>query len=227
MSLLKSEKFDGIIEVIIAIILGLGAVLGAFSSFQGSLYGSKMDQSYNEALQSYIDAGSTVTNANGEMISDSIAFAELKKAAIGKQYDTDNAAYYEQIEQDVLPYITSQDLYDAMTWAEEQNAADPDGPSDDNIPYSFYDHPNYGKATIEGYGAAVDAAAAKFEEGNKFNTLGDYHEQYTSIFAIALFLSGLSAVLKKRGVRLTLNVISMVILVSTSIFMFQIPLVMP
>lgn len=223
----EEAKIDGIIEIVIAIVLGVGAILGAYSSFQASLYGSKMDQSYNEALQSFIDASVSVTVSSSEMVSDMLAYMEIKRNEIGYEFGGEDETYYDKMAEDALPYITSQSLYDAIIWADEMNESDPDGPHDDGEPYSFYDHEQYSKASDGWYEESVNDAMDKFDEGNEFNTLGDYHEQYTSIIAVALFLCGISAVIKGRKIKITLNVMSGVILVVCAILIVQIPIVLP
>lgn len=215
---IKSEKFAFMLEMIIAIILGITAVLTAYASWQSSLYGGNQatnytkgtamigeaNSMYNEAAQ-YISQDMNTWNIISGLRVDA-AFAEYK----GEADDMERAQY--KIEQ-VMADNVNDEFAAAIDWADAQT--DYASPFDmEGYLDSYYIEAN----------ATYEEGEATIEEGQKANSLGDKLGLVTVIFAVVLFILGIVSTFKNPKTKMVVTGVSILAMVFGLIMMLSVPM---
>lgn len=202
------------LELIIAILLGLVAVITAWASFQGSLYDGEMTQKYTVGSNLATEAESLYLEGNQQYVQDAQLINQLRELQIDaeagdalaqQKYDT---IYFESV---------SPDLDAAITWATEQMEADPE------FYYSPLDSEDYLAALFGSYAEQSDLAAATIAEGDEANATSDRLTLNTVLLALSLFLLGIAAIVKRFQVKLVLSGVAVVIAAVAAVLTAMIP----
>lgn len=221
------EKIKANLEVVAAILLGLGTVAAAFAAYQSSLWGGASLTAYNQAVIKYGEAN-----------------REFLNGALATSFDT--TVYLEYLREDPrtaadVDKMISKDMTNAITWAdtaydkkmegmtaaqeaeieaeleekwEAYDEAEEGSAEQDKIIAEIYqleektsylpflESPKY-KASKRAKGEALSKEArAKMEEGMKANSNGDQFTLVTVYYTIALFFAGLATVMRKEKLQL-------------------------
>jgi len=203
----RISSLFGNVELVIVIMLGIVSVVTAYASFQAALYGSKMDSFYAQSTRLTAEAESAYLEGNQQYVQDSATLARLIELEIDASSSDPTISALASEKLEVLSFIAvSDELAAAIEWADAENAADP----------AFYTPPQNDDAYLTSlFGAwsdLNDEAATATAAGDEANTNGDRLTLNTVLFAVALFLLGVGAVLKTRRAQYAL------IGVSTAIF---------
>ena len=202
----RRGRRDSLLEVAITILLGIGAVAIAWSSYQTSLHGGASIQEYSRAIRTS-DSASQQWNEGAQIeIQDQALFLEFAKAL--QADDLELAGYLQQA-------LMRQELSDAIDWwVEQPEANQPDSPFvEENTAY-----------TIAAYDVAAeldDQAEEEFARGSAYNEKGDKYGLVTTIVALALFLLGVAAVFKRFVIRVVLAGGALVVLVIAAVQLAQ------
>lgn len=184
------------IELIIAIMLGLIAVVTAYASFQSALYDGQMTQKYTIGSNLATEAESLYLEGNQQYTQDAQLIVQLRElqldAAAGdpvaqEKFDT---IYFESV---------SPELDAAIVWADEQNASDPD------FYYSPLGSEVYRTALFGSYAEQKELADATITEGDVANGLSDRQTLNTVLMALSLFLLGIAAIVRNFLVKVVLS----------------------
>ena len=216
----KTEKkpllSEAAIEILVAIFLGITALLTAWASWIGSLHGgnqstnytksnnlsSEGNSEYNSGLQDYL-SDLMVWNTYVEYVFErEIADSEgdqVKVALIEAKIDT----YLDQNGSEVF-----NEAWNAMT-------DDMDSPFD--VPGML---DNYFTEANE----LLNESQELLEEGMRDNAKGDAYNLVNVIYSVVLFLLGIVGIFKKLPCRAVVLIIAIVGLVLATIYMFTIPL---
>ncbi len=202
------------IELLIAVLLGLIAIVTAYASFQSAIYDGDMTQKYTIGSNQSTEAESLYLEANQQYTQDAALLVRLRElqldAAAGdalaqEKYDT---IFFESV---------SPELEAAVTWADAQNEADPD------FYYSPLDNEDYHAALFGSYAEQKDQAEATIAEGEIANGLSDRQTLNTVLMSLSLFLLGIAAIIRTYRVKLVLSAVAASIFLIALVLTIAIP----
>lgn len=208
------------IELVTAILLGLVAIVTAYASFQSSLYDGQMTQKYTIGSNEATLAESLYLEQNQQWMQDVQTYNRLDELLFDAESSDPELSASAFAKYDWLYFTSVSDGFDqAIQNAEALNAADPDvyyNPSDDedyqgDLFASYYDQKAYADELI----AQGDVASA----------LSDRLTLNTVLMAVALFLLGVSAVVRTFNVKMVLMSVAMVIFVTAAVLTAGIPFI--
>ncbi|GHU11159.1 hypothetical protein FACS1894185_3930 [Betaproteobacteria bacterium] len=212
---------EEIIELIVVIMLGITAVATAWSAWQGGLHGSQMDQKYTKSNNLNAEANSTynegVQNLNNDlMLWNQLMGLHIDYAFAEGKSDLEETEKLEYKISQIMEDSVTEDFAAAIAWAEG---------------FEEYVSPFDNKDFVETYYAAsvvvFEEAEAMLEAGNANNTHGDNQGLVSVIYAVVLFLLGISSSFKGLKEKYILLGVSGVGFVGATAFMLTIPLVFP
>lgn len=193
-------------EIAIAILLGIAAILTAWSTFQSSQLGAAVTAAYSEGIRLSDTASQAFNDASATDIADEALFLEFAKAS--NSGDEASADY-------IYGSLMSDDLAAAVDWWFEQPESAGYG-----TPF-VEDNPNWSTAAYD-EAAAIDAdAQAKFDEATAKDALGGDFDVLSIIIAISLFLFGVASLVRQERIKIGLGAIGAVILVYSAIRLLQ------
>jgi hypothetical protein len=187
----EEPRFDRLLEYAIALLLGVGAILIAWSSYQSALWGGESLTQYTQAIRSS-DAASQAWNEAFQ--------TDVQDQNLFLQYATAVATGQQELGDYVLQTLMRPELVEAIGWwAEQPEGAQPSSPFVD-------ENPSWTNEALERAVGLDEQAEGEFLAGSEANSKGDAFTLVTVFMAVALFLLGVAAVLKGRLVRVALVV---------------------
>ncbi|MCX6390993.1 MAG: hypothetical protein NTX95_00620 [Actinobacteria bacterium] len=193
-------------EIVLAILLGVAAILTAWSTFQSAQLGSAMTAAYSEGIRVSDAASQAFNDASAADVADQALFLEFAKSA--QAGDEDTAGY-------IHDSLMSAELAAAVDWWSEQ----PDSSGYDT-PFTE-DNPNWSTAMYDD-AAALDAdAQAQFDEAKDKDALGSDFDILAIIIALALFLFGVASLVRQERIKIGLGAVGAVILVFSIVRLLQ------
>lgn len=208
------------VELIVAILLGLVAIVTAYASFQSSLYDGKMTQSYTVGTNLATEAESLYLEGNQQYVQDAQLYDHLTDLAIDSSNSDPAIAESAQAKYDVLYFQSVYPEFDAaIQWADEQNASDPD------FYYSPLDNEDYLDYLYSGYYEQKEEAQKIIAVGDEANALSDRLTLNTVLMAVSLFLLGVAAVVRGYTVKVVLVGVAMVIFLTAAVLTAFIPFI--
>lgn len=203
------------IELIIAILLGLVAVVTAWASFQGSLYDGQMTQKYTVGSNLATEAESLYLEGNQQYVQDAQLINQLRALQIDAGAGD---ALAQQKFETIYFEAVSPELDAAIIWADEQNQADPD------LYYSPLDNEDYLAALFGDYAEQSDLAVATIAEGDDANTQSDKLTLNTVLLALSLFLLGIGAIVQRFLIKAVLGGVAIAIALVAGVLTAMIPM---
>ena len=212
----KSFFSENTVEVLVAIFLGITALLSAWASWIGSLHGGNQSTNYTKS-NNLASEGNSEYNAGLQMyLSELMAWNTIVDYAFEKtiaQYDGDEVKA-ELIQEKLNSYIEQNasaillDAYNSMT-------DDMDSPFE--VP-----------GMIDRYYVTANELLQEsreiLEEGQRDNTNGDSYNLVNVIYSVVLFMLGIVGIFKGIPNRTLVLIIAVIGLVLTTIFMCTIPM---
>jgi hypothetical protein len=172
---------------VIAILLGLAALVGALAAYLGHVAEGHSIKHFNQAVRSVNDANLFYTQGNQKLIQDQAVFLEYTKAAVTKQLVF--AAYVQKT-------LMSDALKKGVEWWET-------GKNTDKYASPFvevdpvYVIPDYAKA------AELDKETKeRFAEGRRDEDTSNRYTLIEVLIASALFLYGIASVTRRHQIKL-------------------------
>lgn len=193
-------------ELVIAILLGLAAILTAWATFQSSQLGSSVTAAYSEGIRISDSASQAFNDATASDVADEALFLEFAKSA--NAGDEATATY-------IHDSLMSPELQAAVDWWSEQ-------PDSANFDTPFVpENPKWSTKMLDD-AAALDAEAqAKFDEAKTNDGLSNDFEILSIIIAIALFLFGVASLVRQERIKIGLGAVGAVILLFAIVRMIQ------
>ncbi len=184
-------------EITIAVILSATAVAAAWSGFQASKWGGAMTAAFNEAAAQRTVAASDIAQASRDVASDRSTFSSFV-LALASGDDASPGILFTEFRDEVQPLIT--------LWLAEDPLANPDTES----PFASDSYPA---------SEILDDASSALEDAEDFTIIaleaktnaGNY-TLATVMFAIVLFLAGLSRQFEIRAATIGLASVSGILL---------------
>ncbi|HWR85522.1 MAG TPA: hypothetical protein VN200_05975, partial [Rhodoglobus sp.] len=199
---------------IIAILLGLVAMVTAWASFQSSLWDGNMTQNYTNGSNLATEAESLYLEGNQQYVQDAQLIITLRELQL--QAEAGDPVAQAQFETIYFESV-SEDLDAAIQRADAENAANPD------FSVSPLDDEEYQGALFGAYAETSDEADATIAEGDVANTQADKLTLNTVLLALSLFLLGIAAIVKRNLIKYVLTGFAVVIAVVATVLTAAIP----
>lgn len=193
-------------EIVIAVLLGIAAILTAWSTFQSAQLGGAVTAAYSEGIRLSDTASQAFNDASATDIADEALFLEFAKAS--NAGDEATADY-------IYSSLMSEDLAAAVDWWLEQ----PDS-AGYGTPF-VEENPAWSTAAYDDAAAIDEEAQAKFDEATEKDGLGSEFDVLSIIIAISLFLFGVASLVRQQRIKVGLGAIGAVILVYSAIRLIQ------
>lgn len=215
---IQSEKFSKAFEMVIAVLLGVTAVLTAWAAWQGSLYDGNQAQAYTEGNATLADGNERYNEASQTIAQDMDTWNQISSLQVDLAYaeyygDTD-AAEAAQYKIDMIMYSVSDELAAAIEWANAQEE---------------YATPFEMEGLIDSYYedalSVMNMGYAQIEEGNEANQQGDKQGLVTVILALVLFMLGIETTFKNMKTKMVVTAVSLAALIFGIVMMVSVPVV--
>jgi len=191
------EQSSNRTEVLIAVLLGIAAIVTAWCSFQASQLGDVVQKSFSEGIRAADAASQAYNSAITNDSRDQTFFLEFAKAA---QADDEETAMY------VLETLMSPELAAAVEWWSAQ-------PDDSGFDSTFVEeNPDWSNALYEEAAALDESSQAFFDAADEADNDADGVDLLTVILALALFFLGVAGLSRQRKVMIGLSVIGAVVI---------------
>lgn len=215
-----TEKKKGIseekLELLIAVLLGITAILTAWASWISSLHGGNQATNYTESNNLSALGNSMYNEASQNYMQDMILWNTINEYMTDREVAELNGNYKEadmikeQLEMLIADNCT-EEFEEAVYWAIDEGVTpfDKEGFED-----SYY------TAAEE----TLDEAEAILEQGKLDNAHGDAYGLVSVLYSVVLFLLGIVGIFKRTNNRMIVLIVSVVLLVIATIYMITIPL---
>jgi len=214
----KSLINENNLEMLVAICLGITAILMAWATWIGSLHGGNQATNYTKSNNLATEGNSVYNEASQLYMSDLMAWNNI----VGYRYDMEIANLYGRkteanlIEEKLEKYIDencTEELVEAIKWADEQE--------EDVSPF---DKKGFVDSYFENANNLLAESEDLLKEGQKDNSNGDAYGLVTVMYSISLFLLGIIAIFKTLPNRRIVFIFSVITILIATIYMLTIPM---
>jgi hypothetical protein len=194
----SKASFKDRVEQIIAVMLGLAAIITAWTAFQSSQLGDKVQESFSEGIRSSDQASQEYNTAIATDNQDQAIFLEYAKALVAE--DEVTATYIQES-------LMSPELAAAVQWwIEQPDDTGPDSPFVEENP-----NWNDGSWTIA---ADLDVEAQEyFDSARQADADGDEFDLLEVIVTLSLFLFGIASLVRQQKIQVGLAAVGGIILI--------------
>lgn len=214
------EKRDPekILEIIVAVFLGITALATAWASWIGSLHGGNQATNYATSNNLSSEGNSMYNDAAQNLMQDMMLWNEISDVLIESSYaeeknDTEAVEKYDWKLEKLLNDNCSAELAQAITWAMEQD--------EDTSPF---DKEGFTDSYFTDAKEMIAEADKLLEQGKKDNANGDAFGLVTVIYSVVLFLLGIVGTFKRLPNRYVILGVAIAGFLFATIFMFTIPM---
>ena len=192
------STFKDRVEQIIAVMLGLAAIITAWTAFQSSQLGDKVQESFSEGIRSSDQASQEYNTAIATDNQDQAIFLEYAKALVSE--DEVTATYIQES-------LMSPELAAAVEWwIEQPDDTGPDSPFVEENPN--WDDSSWNTA------ADLDVEAQQyFDSARQADADGDEFDLLEVIVTLSLFLFGVASLVRQQKIQVGLAAVGGVILI--------------
>ena len=213
----KSAKFNKVFELVVAILLGITAVITAWAAWQGSLYDSTQAKYYTLGNATLADGNARWNEASQTLAQDMNTWNQISALQVDLDYanfrgdaDTAEAAQYKL---DMLMYGVSDELTAAIEWANAQeNYATP------------FEQEGFIDSYYADASAVMDEGYAQIDQGDEANNWADKLGLVSVILAVVLFMLGIVGVFQDKRTKLIIASVSVAALLFGVAIMLQVPM---
>ena len=195
---MRSDTMD----VVVAVILGLSAVLIAWSAFQGTLWASETTRRFNTAGAARVESAKDIANLNRQLLLDQGLFASYTQELSVGNIDG-SELLLAQMRDEFRPLV--------VEWATAGGATDL------TVPLPF-DSPDYD--VNDSLDAAISRSVEAEDAASSAREASDQRDVYAGLavaFALVLFFVGVSSTARSQRVAYAGTAIGGLILVGASI----------
>ena len=194
----SKTSFKDRVEQIIAVMLGLAAIITAWTAFQSSQLGDKVQESFSEGIRSSDQASQEYNTAIATDNQDQGIFLEYAKALVAE--DEVTATYIQES-------LMSPELAAAVEWwIEQPDDTGPDSPFVEENPN--WDDSSWNTA------ADLDVEAQQyFDSARQADADGDEFDLLEVIVTLSLFLFGVASLVRQQKIQVGLAAVGGVILI--------------
>jgi len=194
----RTYPTQGALALAAALLLGLAAVLTAWSAYRESLTSDLVLKNYSEQQATIALANDTFGRADQQESLETSLFLEWAIATSAGNLEA--ASYLEQVMGD--------ELFASVEWwaAEPEETAPPTPFSDDN-PY-FFDLPS--QVLISEGEALLDEAEVMRVAAEEADATSDRFDLANVFFAVVLFIAGLTTIVQRRSIQIGFLALSVI-----------------
>lgn len=226
---------EEILEIVVAVFLGITALATAWASWIGSLHGGNQATNYTTSNNVAADGNAQYNEAAQEMMQDMILWSEigdLQLEILFAQENGDQATvqkdanklYFKCMEQ------LSDSMADEIMW--DFDAYSDMEPEDaishwldlDEAVTSPFSSQEYVDAYFADANEVLAESEALLEQGKKDNASGDAFGLVTVVYSVVLFMLGIAGTFKRLPNRTLITAIAIVGFVVATIYMFTLPM---
>ena len=206
------------LEVIIAVLLGVTAILTAWAGWIGSLHGGNQATNYTQSNNLSSMGNSMYNEAAQDLMQDMLLWNTIYDYAFDAEIAELNnkTAEAELIQEKIDKLIQdncTERFAEAIDWALSQE--------EDVSPFEM-------EGYVDGYFAEANEVLAEadalLEQGKADNANGDAYGLVTVIYSLVLFLLGIVGIFKKIPNRVVILVFAGICLVLATVYMITIPM---
>lgn len=192
------SSFKDRVEQIIAVMLGLAAIITAWTAFQSTQLGDKVQESFSEGIRTSDQASQEYNTAIATDNQDQAIFLEYAKALVAE--DEVTATYIQES-------LMSPELLAAVEWwIEQPDDTGPDSPFVEENPN--WDDSSWATA------ADLDVEAQQyFDSARQADADGDKFDLLEVIVTLSLFLFGIASLVRQQKIQVGLAAVGGVILI--------------
>ena len=194
----SKTSFKDRVEQVIAVMLGLAAIITAWTAFQSSQLGDKVQESFSEGIRSSDQASQEYNTAIATDNQDQAIFLEYAKALVAE--DEVTATYIQES-------LMSPELAAAVEWwIEQPDDTGPDSPFVEENPN--WDDSSWNTA------ADLDVEAQQyFDSARQADADGDEFDLLEVIVTLSLFLFGIASLVRQQKIQVGLAAVGGIILI--------------
>ena len=215
----KKKRFldENKVEIMVAILLGITALLMAWASWIGSLHGGVQAVNFTKS-NNLASEGNSEYNAGVQMyLSDTMTWNTMMEYMFDLEMaEAENDSIKMDLITEKLNTFADQNatevLLDGLKWMEE---------NDEESPFLM---PGILDRYFVSANEKLTESQALLEEGQRDNAKGDAYNLVSVIYSLVLFLLGIVSILKKLPNREMVLIVAAAILVLTTIYMCTLPL---
>ena len=220
-----NEKKIEKLELIVVIMLGITAIATAWSTWQGSQHGGLTDQKFTMANIIASEGNSEYNAGIQSLTQDMLLYNEINSLQIDLHFaenngDMEEADKLEWKIDELIEGNMSEEMEAAFIWAGNESERLGENVSPFELE-SFVD--SYFEHALE----LLAQSEEMLEDGNVNSTHSDHQGLVSVIYAVVLFLLGISASFKGLREKYILLAASLIGFLGATIFMFTIPMVFP
>ena len=194
----SGSSFKDRVEQIIAIMLGLAAIITAWTAFQSSQLGDKVQESFSEGIRTSDMASQEYNTAIATDNQDQAVFLEYAKALVAEEEVT--ATYIHET-------LMSPELAAAVDWwLEQPEESAPDSPF-------VEENPNWDGSSWT-LAEELDVEAQQyFDTARDADSEGDKFDLLEVIVTLSLFLFGIASLVRQQKIQVGLAAVGGIILI--------------
>ncbi|MFD0670865.1 hypothetical protein [Cohnella sp. GCM10027633] len=218
----EKRGFDGWLELIIVIMLGVTALLTAWASWIGGLHGGNQAGNYAKGNNLSADGNSRWNEAAQTLMQDYLTYnamngMEIDQAYAIEQGNTEEADRLEWKKDEMRGANMTEEFQAAYDWALEQS-------NETGEHVTPFDQEGYLDSYYADAQTVLDEAQVVMDQGEKDNTNGDAYGLVTVIYTVVLFILGIVSTFKGRSNRVGLTAVAIAAFLVTTIYMLTIPM---
>lgn len=216
---IKSKKSrEDILEIIVAIFLGVTALATAWASWIGSLHGGNQATNYTQSNNMAADGNSRWNEASQNLMQDMMTWNEINQANLNYVYaeqknDKDEMEKYQYQLEQLMNDNCSDEFLDAINWALDQK---------ENV--SPFTKDGYVDSYFADANSVLEESNTLLEQGKKDNANGDAYGLVTVIYSVVLFMLGIVGTFKRLPNRTIVLCVAIAGFLFATIYMITIPL---
>ena len=214
----KKRDPEKILEIIVAVFLGITALATAWASWIGSLHGGNQATNYATSNNISSEGNSMYNEAAQNLMQDMMLWNEISDVLIESSYakeknDTEAVEKYDWKIEKLLNDNCSAELAQAINWAMKQG--------EDTSPF---DKEGFTDSYFTDAKEMIAEADKLLEQGKKDNANGEAFGLVTVIYSVVLFLLGIVGTFKQLPNRYVILGVAIAGFLFATIFMFTIPM---
>lgn len=204
----RVKRRDRILELIVVAILSVTSLLTAVASFEATRWAGEQSDHQNEAARLRLDASRAETDASASVTIDMLAFSSFLDAY--GSGNTELADFYRQrFRDELLPAFNA--------WIATDPRNNPDAP---NSPFEMPEYQLASRANAEAFDQQAEQEA---ELAIKAATASEQYVQTVVLFAMILFLGGMSSRIALDEARLGMVCLALLLLVASTVRLATLP----
>lgn len=227
----KKRSKEDVLEIVIALFLGITALATAWASWIGSLHGGNMSTNYTRSNNLAADGNARWNEASQAMMQDMQVWNLISEYEVELMYAADSGNE-EQLGESAykIYFICSDNLTDAMA---AKIGYDFDFDVDDIVNWVLNDElavtspfsdPEYVESYYTDAREVLAESEALLAEGQTDNTKGDTFNLVTVIYSVVLFMLGIVGTFRRLPNRVFITAVAIAGFLLGTVYMFTIPL---